>query len=187
MDKIVIYLIVSIIGVPIIAFFVARFVSSYKREVAMYEWSSAEVKRRGEAIHQIEKRFKDSAGTIAKLQAEIGKLTEEVEAYKKKYGDMGGPKPDAAGKAAPAKPGAAPGTPGSVAPIRFDVGVFNQEVRDYVAQNKAHKEFSNNWAEINYIPVDAKNEAEARAQLEKRYPKAKGFVIASIKATKEYG
>lgn len=179
LDSVIVYLVVSIIGIPVIAFFVARFMSSYKREVAMYEWSSAEVKRRGEAIHQIEKKFKDSATAIAKLQAEIAKLTEEVETYKKKFGSLEGPKADA-GKA-PA------GKQGVVGMIKFDVGIFNQEVRDYVAQNKAHKEFSNNWADINYIPCEAKSEADARLQMEKRYPKAKGFVVSSIKATKEYG
>ena len=186
LDNIMIYLIVSIIGVPVIAFFVARFISSYKREVAMYEWSSAEVKRRGEAIHQIEKKFKDSASTIAKLQAEVNKLGEELAAYKKKYGNLDGSPADAGAAAKPAaKPGAP--APAGAALIKFDVGIYNQEVRDYVAQNKAHKELSNNWAEINYIGVEAKTEAEARAQMEKRYPKAKGFVISSIKATKEYG
>lgn len=186
MDTLLVYLIVSIIGIPVIAFFVARFISSYKREVAMYDWSSAEVKRRGEAINQIEKKFKDSASAIAKLQSEVNRLTEQVEAYKKKFGNIDGSKPEApkpdAGKAQAGKPGApAPGM------MKFDVGIFNQEVRDYIAQDKAHKEFSNNWAEVNYIPVEAKSDAEARAQMEKRYPKAKGFVIASVKLVKEYG
>ena len=185
LDSIMIYLIVSIIGIPVIAFFVARFVSSYKREVSMYEWSSAEVKRRGEAIHQIEKKFKDSATAIAKLQAEVNKLGEELAAYKKKYGNLDGSPADAAATKAPAKPGA-PAQPGAPM-LKFDVGIFNQEVRDYVAQNKAHKEFSNNWADINYLAVEAKTEADVRAQMEKRYPKAKGFVITSVKVQKEYG
>ena len=190
LDTVMIYLVVSIIGVPVVAFFVARFVSSYKREVAMYEWSSAEVKRRGEAIHQIEKKFKDSAGLIVKLQSDCAKLEEELAAYKKRFGNLDGASSGAApagaaGAKAPAKPGA-PAQPGGPM-LKFDVGIFNQEVRDYVAQNKAHKEFSNNWAEINYIPVEAKSEADVRAQMEKRYPKAKGFVVSSVKVQKEYG
>jgi len=123
MDKLLVYLIVSIIGIPVIAFFVARFISSYKREVAMYDWSSAEVKRRGEAINQIEKKFKDSASAIAKLQSEVNRLTEEVEAYKKRFGNLDGskseaPKPDA-GKAQAGKPGAP-----AAGMLKFDVGIF---------------------------------------------------------------
>ncbi|MBM3554420.1 MAG: hypothetical protein FJX47_02555 [Alphaproteobacteria bacterium] len=186
-DSILIYLIASIIGIPVAAFFMARFYTSYKRETTMFEWSAQEVKRRGEALSEAEKKSKSVVLEVQKLKSEVAQLTEELEKYKKKFGDLSG-KPaqaGAPGAPAPGKPGA-PGAPPGAGLKKFEIGIFNQLVRDALAEGRKLREYSDAWAEQNFVAVEAKSEADARAMIEKRYPVAKGFVVTAVTEQK-YG
>jgi len=63
---------------------------------------------------------------------------------------------------------------------KFEVAVFNQEVRDVVKQGDHHREFEDNWADTHYIEVNADSEDAARGRMALKYPESKGFVIVDI-------
>lgn len=62
----------------------------------------------------------------------------------------------------------------------FEVAVYNREVRRLIAEGERHRDLSDAWADIHYIEVKAKSEAEARAQVASRYPAARGYVIEDV-------
>jgi len=63
---------------------------------------------------------------------------------------------------------------------KFEAAVFNQEVRDVVKAGDHHKEFEDDWADMHYIEVTADSEDEARAQVARKYPEIRGFVIEDV-------
>ncbi len=68
----------------------------------------------------------------------------------------------------------------------YEAAIFNQHVRDLVAVGDQHEDFIDSWADAHYIEVKAESEEEARSILERRYPKAQGFVLTDIFAHKEF-
>ena len=60
---------------------------------------------------------------------------------------------------------------------KFEIGVFNQAVRDAHSQGDRHKNLSDSWAETHYIEVEATSKIEAVKQLQQRYPASHGFRI----------
>lgn len=69
---------------------------------------------------------------------------------------------------------------------KFEAAVFNQQVRDAVKQLEHHPDYKDEWADLHYIEVKAETSADARKEIERQYPKAKGFVIDNIIALPEY-
>lgn len=63
---------------------------------------------------------------------------------------------------------------------KFEAAVYNQQVRDAVRRWEHHAFYLDEWADIHLVEVTAETLAEAREILERRHPKAKGFVIDSI-------
>jgi hypothetical protein len=63
---------------------------------------------------------------------------------------------------------------------RFEVGVFNAEVRAALKDGERHKELHDEWADIHYIEVRAPDQGEARARIERRYPPALGYVVTGV-------
>ncbi len=62
----------------------------------------------------------------------------------------------------------------------FEIGVFNSEVRQMVAEGDHHRRYTDDWADMRYIEIRAENEDVARATFETRHPKSQGFVLDSI-------
>lgn len=62
----------------------------------------------------------------------------------------------------------------------FEVGVYNEKVREKVRAGSRHRDLSDDWAEIHYIEVDAKDENDAGRQITKKYPGSQGYVIDSV-------
>jgi hypothetical protein len=62
----------------------------------------------------------------------------------------------------------------------YEVGVYNSEVRDCVAEGNRHRNLTDDWAEIHYIEVEADDQKGARNQVLRRYPEKRGFVIESV-------
>ncbi len=60
---------------------------------------------------------------------------------------------------------------------KFEVAVYNREVRQKVADGERHKRFTDDWADIRYIEIEADNEEQARALVEVMHPNVQGFVI----------
>jgi len=63
---------------------------------------------------------------------------------------------------------------------RFEVAIFNQEVRDCVKMQDKHEGFEDEWADTHYIQISAENEESARDKINRQYPPDRGFVINDI-------
>ena len=67
----------------------------------------------------------------------------------------------------------------------FEIGVFNQEVVDQLAQGQRHRHLKDDWAENQYFLISAENADAARRKITKRYPPENGYVIASVEPVKD--
>lgn len=63
---------------------------------------------------------------------------------------------------------------------KFEVTIYNQDVRQKVQDGEHHKEFTDSWADFRYVDVCAENEEQVRSKMEERYPSSQGFVIDGI-------
>ena len=63
---------------------------------------------------------------------------------------------------------------------KFEVAIFNSEVRAKVLEGDHHRDLDDDWADIHYITVNAIDEEAARASAENRYPPDRGYVIDAI-------
>ena len=63
---------------------------------------------------------------------------------------------------------------------KFEIAVYNSEVRQKVAEGQAHSRLTDDWADIQYIEIVALSEEQARAQFEESHPSGQGFVIDGI-------
>ncbi len=61
--------------------------------------------------------------------------------------------------------------------VKFEVAVYNAEVRQKVADGERHKRFTDDWTDLRYIEIEADNEEQARALVEVMHPRVQGFVI----------
>jgi hypothetical protein len=62
----------------------------------------------------------------------------------------------------------------------FEVGVFNEAVRAALNEGDHHKQLKDEWADIHYFEVTAADAEVAQAEIARRYPPARGFVLASV-------
>ncbi len=69
---------------------------------------------------------------------------------------------------------------------KFEVSVYNQQVREMDKQNKEHPNFSREWARLNFLSYEGADEQEVIRKVHKKYPERKGFVIDKIVEMKEY-
>ena len=60
---------------------------------------------------------------------------------------------------------------------KFEIAIYNTEVRQKVADGERHKRFTDDWADMRYIEIEADNEEQARALVEVMHPNVQGFVI----------
>lgn len=70
--------------------------------------------------------------------------------------------------------------------MKFEVAVFNQEVKDLLAKNHKHEFLNDVWAERNYIEIEAFSLDEAKKTANRRYPKDQGYVVEEVVQTSEY-
>ncbi len=63
---------------------------------------------------------------------------------------------------------------------KFEFAVYNAEVRQKVADGERHTRFTDDWADLRYIEIEADNEEQARALIEVMLPGVQGFVIDEI-------
>jgi len=66
----------------------------------------------------------------------------------------------------------------------FEIGVYNEKVREAIKRGERHRQLADSWADIHYIEVKAPNEAKARTKVDRRYPPQQGYVIASVTKSK---
>ena len=63
---------------------------------------------------------------------------------------------------------------------KFEVTVYNAQVREKVEQGEHHPRFRDDWADFRYVEFRAETEQQVRALAEARYPPDEGFVIDNI-------
>ena len=63
---------------------------------------------------------------------------------------------------------------------RFEVGVYNQQVRDLVRNGQSHQNLTDDWAERHIIEVKANDKDAAMARIRARYPEHSGFVVSDV-------
>lgn len=68
----------------------------------------------------------------------------------------------------------------------FEVAVYNSEVRACVADQRRHRDLSDDWADIHYIEIEAEDHAQALDKAQRRYPDRRGYVIEAVTEIKEY-
>ncbi|TCS61273.1 hypothetical protein EDD55_10872 [Varunaivibrio sulfuroxidans] len=62
----------------------------------------------------------------------------------------------------------------------FVFTIYNKTVRALVKENKSHFFFEDHWADDHVQDVEARDEAEAIAVIQGRFPPEDGFIIAAI-------
>lgn len=70
--------------------------------------------------------------------------------------------------------------------MKFEVAIYNQEVKDLVAKHHKHEFLNDVWAERNYIEIEAASMEEAKKTAKRRYPKNQGYVIEEVMQTSEF-
>lgn len=68
---------------------------------------------------------------------------------------------------------------------KFEVTIFNKQVRDKVEDGEHHPHFTDDWADFRYVEIRAENEDQARAQVKARHPPERGFVIDNVVKVEE--
>jgi hypothetical protein len=63
---------------------------------------------------------------------------------------------------------------------KFEVGVFNKEVRDALADGGHHNFLDDEWADIHWIEIVAGNEVEAQQRARRKYTERAGYVITEV-------
>ncbi len=62
----------------------------------------------------------------------------------------------------------------------FEAAIYNKVVRALVKENRSHCHYDDQWADVHHHDVVARDESEARAMIDRRYPPEKGFVIQQL-------
>ena len=65
---------------------------------------------------------------------------------------------------------------------RYEVIIYNEAVKEKLAEGERHSRLDDEWADMHYIEIAASNEVGARERIERRHPKNQGFVITEIRA-----
>ncbi|MBL4721734.1 MAG: hypothetical protein JKY20_11465 [Alphaproteobacteria bacterium] len=65
---------------------------------------------------------------------------------------------------------------------KYEVGLYNKEVRDALADGVSHKHLDDEWADIHWIEVMAPDEQTARERIQRRYNERTGYVIVGVQA-----
>ena len=63
---------------------------------------------------------------------------------------------------------------------KFEVAVYNSEVRRLVKEGKRHRDLKDEWADTHYIEIQADDMQSARAKIANRYPENRGYVIEHV-------
>ncbi len=66
---------------------------------------------------------------------------------------------------------------------KFEITIYTKEVREKVEAGEHHRDLTDEWADFQYVEIEADTEQQARARAEDRYPNARGYVIDDIRKT----
>lgn len=63
---------------------------------------------------------------------------------------------------------------------KFEVGIFNQQVRDCMSIGEKHKHIRDDWADVHWVNIRALDRDGAKRKAESLHNPAMGFVIVDI-------
>lgn len=155
-----------LIGVPGATFIVLQLIAQHKKQVMAYEWSSAEVVRRGQRMDELEKLSKNAQQKIAELTKQKFELESQVAKLEKMASE-------AVAQESNTK--------------TFSVGIYNSEVRRAHMMGEKHRQLDDKWGDINYVELNGTNEDEVRRTMMRKFPPERGFVIESVQMVKKTG
>lgn len=69
--------------------------------------------------------------------------------------------------------------------FKYEVGIYNKEVRDLMQTGQKHRQLRDEWADVHWIEVTAEDERDARARIHARYPTEYGYVVTAVQLLKE--
>ncbi|PJI40294.1 hypothetical protein [Ferrovibrio sp.] len=153
-----------LIGVPGATFIVLQLIAQHKRQVSAYEWSSAEVVRRGQRMDELEKLSKNAQQKIAELTKQKLELEAQVTKLEKLASE-------AVAQETNTK--------------TFSIGIYNSEVRRAHMMGEKHRQLDDKWGEINYVELNGAGEDEVRRTIMRKFPPERGFVIESVHLVKK--
>jgi hypothetical protein len=153
-----------LIGVPGATFIVLQLIAQHKRQVMAYEWSSAEVVRRGQRMDELEKLSKTAQSKIAELTKEKFELEAQVAKLEKLASEAVAQETNTR---------------------TFSIGIYNSEVRRAHMMGEKHRQLDDKWGDINYVELNGANEDEVRRTIMRKFPPERGFVIESVQLVKK--
>jgi hypothetical protein len=153
-----------LIGVPGATFIVLHLIAQHKKQVMAYEWSSAEVVRRGQRLDELEKLTKTAQSKIAELTKQKFELEAQVAKLEKLASE-------AVAQETNTK--------------TFSIGIYNSEVRRAHMMGEKHRQLDDKWGEINYVELNGTTEDEVRRTIMRKFPPERGFVIESVQQLKK--
>jgi hypothetical protein len=153
-----------LIGVPGATFIVLHLIAQHKKQVMAYEWSSAEVVRRGQRLDELEKLSKTAQSKIAELTKQKFELEAQVAKLEKL---------------------ASQAVAQETNTRTFSIGIYNSEVRRAHMMGEKHRQLDDKWGEINYVELNGTNEDEVRRTIMRKFPPERGFVIESVQQVKK--
>ena len=68
---------------------------------------------------------------------------------------------------------------------KFEITIYNKQVREKVEEGEHHPHYTDDWADFRYVEIRANSEDQARALIKERHPPEKGFVIDSVTKVEE--
>ncbi|MDP6108533.1 MAG: hypothetical protein QGF71_00470 [Rhodospirillales bacterium] len=67
----------------------------------------------------------------------------------------------------------------------FEVGTFNKQVREALADGRRHRDLSDDWADMHYVTIKASDKDGTCQAAGRKYPLERGYVIDSVFPTEE--
>ena len=153
-----------LIGVPGATFIVLQLIAQHKKQVMAYEWSSAEVVRRGQRLDELEKLSKTAQQKINELTRQKFELEAQIAKLEKLASE-------AVAQETNTK--------------TFSIGIYNSEVRRAHMMGEKHRQLDDKWGDINYVELNAASEDEVRRTIMRKFPPERGFVIESVQVVKK--
>ena len=63
---------------------------------------------------------------------------------------------------------------------QFEVGIYNEQVRQLAREGRRHRDLSSDWADVHYYDIEADDIEAARNKMLRKYPAERGYVIESV-------
>ena len=70
---------------------------------------------------------------------------------------------------------------------KYEVVLFNTEVREMVAQGEHHRHLDDVWGENQHVEIRAVDIEDAKRKIGRRYPAHQGYEIVEVMHIQEFG